>query len=115
MTGLEFIAAGVAFERDGDGLHVKGPAGRAELLYQLRFEVVTRIELVKGGRIRWVRKPHCCDVCGDQIGHDLNGRCVLCDMTSPATGKRLCRSTFGGMCELCVLARQKVLRDEPRR
>lgn len=110
MTALEFLAAGVVFERAPEGLRVRGPAHGEELLDQLRFEVATRIELLKGDRVRWVRRPHCCDVCGDQIGHDLKGRCVLCEMRDPDGGK-LCRFVFGGMCDLCVLARQKALRE----
>lgn len=110
MTGLEFLAAGVAFERTSDGLQVRGPAGRSDLLDQLRFEIATRLDLVAADGIRWVQRPYLCDACGDQIGHDLRGRCVLCELRGP-DGKKLCRFVFGGFCDLCALARQKVLRE----
>lgn len=93
MTGRDFLAAGVTVRRTPGGLEVLGPAGRGDLLEELRFEVVTRLELVGDGPSipRLVNLPDACDVCGDDLG---NGR--------------------GGMCVLCELARDKRLRDKPR-
>ena len=110
MTALEFVAAGVVFARDVAGLRIHGPATKPELLSQLCFEIATRFDLVAVDKLRYVKIPWCCDVCGDQIGHDVKGRCSLCELRDP-DGKALCRYVYGGMCELCVLARQKTLKE----
>lgn len=102
MTGLEFKAAGVRFERGSDSLiRVHGPADRRELLEELRFEVAIRLHIT--GRNP---QPWHCDLCGDRIGHGTNDTCPLCR----EDGKCVARK-YGGTCVLCQLAGQ-TLREE---
>lgn len=108
MTALEFLAAGVVIElQKGGGYKLSGPVGRPDLLDELRFQIATRLELV-GDAQRIPRgnpRAYCCDLCGDPIGHDRRGDCVLCKTTVP------CRTQYSGLCLLCSLARDKKLRE----
>jgi hypothetical protein len=116
MTGLEFLANGIVLEpAPGGALRVKGPAGRADLLDQLRFEITTRLELVGDGDGfgPTTRTPWGCDVCGDQIGHPRDSSCPLCGILTEA-GESRCSLQFGGTCVLCILARQKAVHARAR-
>lgn len=107
MTALDFIAAGVVIEAQrGGGYRVAGPPELRALLDELRFEVSTRLGLVgdedylpKGD---YRTQAYRCDYCGDPIGHDRKGKCVLCPDR--------CRRQTSGMCDLCALARHKALK-----
>jgi hypothetical protein len=111
MNALDFIAAGVVIEpKKGGGFRIEGPPERKDLLEELRFEVATRLELV-GDEARLPQgnpRAYCCDLCGDPIGHDRRGECVLCP-------KGLCRRQYSGLCLLCSLARDKKIREAQSR
>jgi hypothetical protein len=111
MTALEFVAAGVVIQAQrGGGYRVDGPVDKRELLDELRFEVATRVELVGDGdylpKGDYRAQAYRCDFCGDPIGHDRKGSCVLCPDR--------CRRQIGGMCDLCALARHKALKARPK-
>lgn len=112
MTGLDFIAAGVTAKVGPDGLYVAvGPAGRSDLLEALRFEVLTRIDMVgdADGVPRLHRDLYRCDTCGDRIGHERKPAepCPLCPDR--------CRTVATGLCLICLLARSKALRARRER
>lgn len=112
MTGLDFLASGVTTAIEKGRLVIHGPAGCAELLESMRFEVLTRVELV-GGAERFKasnRAPYCCDHCGDPVGHSTpgDGSCPLCGQLG-ADGRPRCSRQHGGSCLLCILARQKAV------
>lgn len=105
MTGLEFLAADVRFELPATGAcRFSCPEDRRDLVDELRFEVATRVELVGDeDRIpRHHRAAYICETCGDPIGHDRRGKCVLCPDR--------CVKQATGLCVLCVMARDKALR-----
>jgi hypothetical protein len=105
VTGLDFMRAGVVFERGDDArMTVKGPEGAAELFESLRFEVELRLgyDLVGG-----TPKPYCCDTCGDRVGHSES----YADAQASGCEDPFCNcpKQHGGHCVLCALARQKQL------
>jgi DNA-directed RNA polymerase subunit RPC12/RpoP len=113
MTGLDFIAAGVTLARQPDGLYLPaGPSDRADLLEDLRFEVLCRLELVGDGDSipRHHQQAYHCDTCGDRIGHDKRRPDTPCPLCPDR-----CLRAATGLCMLCVLARSKALRERRKR
>jgi hypothetical protein len=107
LTGLDFLARGVTFNRKAGRIVVLGPSGSAELLEQLRHEVARRVDLVASCDRPKSRSDHHCDQCGDLVGHGAEGFCPLCGLLDDR-GRARCRRQAGGFCELCAVARQKL-------
>lgn len=110
MTALDFIALGGRFRWVDTRLVVEGPAGRADILRRLRFEVQARVKLVGAGERFQLAEPvdYHCDCCGDVIGcaKPGSGSCPLCRVDGAT-----CLRMSSGTCSLCILARRKAIAE----